>query len=57
VEFAIRHRFAVDDIAGNKAAGLCRYKLSDEEWKIAERLCDTLKVTSIQLVGGHGAGG
>jgi hypothetical protein len=34
----------IDNIAGNKMANLCRYELSEEEWKIAQQLCDTLKV-------------
>ena len=44
LEFAVRHRMAIDDIAGNKAANLRRYELCDEEWKIAEQLCEMLKV-------------
>ena len=44
VQFALQYRAAIDDIAGNKTAGLRRYELSDEEWIIAQQLCDTLKV-------------
>ena len=36
--------FALHDIAGNKTAGLHKYELGDEEWRIAEQLRDTLKV-------------
>jgi hypothetical protein len=43
--FALKYRVAVDDIAGNKAANLCQYELSDEEWWITEQLHDTLKVS------------
>jgi hypothetical protein len=43
--FALKYRVGVDDIAGNKAANLCQYELSDEEWQIAEQLHDTLKVS------------
>ena len=43
--FALQYRVAVDDIAGNKAANLRQYELSDEEWRIAEQLHDTLKVS------------
>ena len=42
--FALQYRVAVDDIAGNKAANLRQYELSDEWW-IAEQLHDTLKVS------------
>jgi hypothetical protein len=42
--FALKYRDAIDDIAGNKTASLRRYELDDEEWKIAQQLCDTLKV-------------
>ena len=44
VLFALQYRAAIDDIAGNKTAGLHRYKLSDKEWEIAQQLSDTLKV-------------
>ena len=43
--FALQYRVAVDDIAGNKAANLRQYELSDEEWQITEQLHDTLKVS------------
>ena len=43
--FALQYRVAVDDIAGNKAANLHQYELSDEEWQIAEQLHDTLNVS------------
>ena len=42
--FAPEYKTAIDDIAGNKAANLRQYELSDEEWRIAEQLHDTLKV-------------
>lgn len=42
--FALEYRTAVDDIAGNKTANLWQYELTDEEWRIAEQLHDTLKV-------------
>ena len=44
LEFALRYHTAIDDIAGNKAAGLRRYELDGNEWKIARQLCDILKV-------------
>jgi len=44
LEFAVQYCAVIDDIAGNKTANLCRYELSEEEWKIAQQLCDILKV-------------
>jgi hypothetical protein len=44
LEFAVRYREAIDDIAGNKTANLRQYEVSEDEWKIAQQLCDTLKV-------------
>lgn len=40
----MQYREAIDDIARNKTANLRRYELSEAEWKIAEQLCDVLKV-------------
>jgi hypothetical protein len=44
-DMLVFHRVAVDDIAENKAANLCQYELTDEEWWITEQLHDTLKVS------------
>jgi hypothetical protein len=44
LEFALQYQKAIDDIAGNKAASLRKYELSEDEWRIAEQLCATLKV-------------
>jgi hypothetical protein len=44
LEFALRYRVAIDDITGNKVAGLRKYELDNTEWRIAQQLCDTLKV-------------
>ena len=44
LEFAVQYHAAIDDIAGNKMVNLRRYELSEEEWKIAQQLCDILKV-------------
>jgi hypothetical protein len=45
LEFALRYRAAIDEITGNKKADLRRYELDAEEWKVAEQLCSTLKVS------------
>lgn len=42
--FALSYRVAIDDITGNKGASLRKYELDDDEWLIAQQLCDTLKV-------------
>jgi hypothetical protein len=42
--FALQYWKAINDIAGNKTASLHKYEPSEEEWQIAEQLCDTLKV-------------
>jgi hypothetical protein len=44
LEFALKYRNAIDDIAGNKTASLCKYEMIEDEWRIAEQLCDMLKV-------------
>jgi hypothetical protein len=44
LQFALQYRAAIDDIAGNKTASLRQYELDEEEWKIAQQLCDMLKV-------------
>jgi hypothetical protein len=38
LEFALQYQKAIDDIAGNKAASLRKYELSEDEWRIAEQL-------------------
>jgi hypothetical protein len=49
LEFALCYRIAIDDIAGNQTAKLCRYELGEAEWKIAQQLCDMLKVWELLL--------
>jgi hypothetical protein len=44
LDFAVRHRSAIDDITGDKTAGMRKYELDDKEWRIALQLRDTLKV-------------
>jgi hypothetical protein len=43
MEFAMQYRSAIDEITGNKVANL--YELNNAEWRIAQQLCDTLKVS------------
>jgi phage-related protein len=42
--FALQYWKAINDITGNKTASLHNYELSEEEGRIAQQLCDTLKV-------------
>ena len=42
--FAIAYRKAINKLTGDKSAGLRKYELSDEEWKVAKQLCALLKV-------------
>jgi len=44
IEFAIAYRRAIDDMTGDKTSGLRQYELNDEEWEIADQLCNVLKV-------------
>ena len=44
IEFVIAYRQAIDDMTGDKTSGLRQYELNDEEWEIADQLCDVLKV-------------
>lgn len=44
LEFAMKYRKAIDDIAGSKMMGLCQYEMSNNEWTIVQQLTDTLKV-------------
>ena len=44
LEFSLEYQKAINDIAGNKTANLRKYEMSENEWRIAEQLCDTLKV-------------
>jgi hypothetical protein len=32
LDFAVRHCSAIDDITGDKTAGMRKYELDDEEW-------------------------
>jgi hypothetical protein len=49
LRFALKYHTAVDDITGNKASNLRQYELGDNKWKIADQLCDTLKVRIYQF--------
>jgi hypothetical protein len=45
MEFAMQYWSAIDEITGNKVANLRQYELNDDEWRIAQQLCDMLKVS------------
>jgi hypothetical protein len=44
LDFAVRHRLAIDNITGEKTANLRKYEMEDDEWHITLQLRDTLKV-------------
>ena len=44
LEFTIRYQLAVNNITGDKSANLHKYKLDNDEWRIAVQLQNTLKV-------------
>jgi hypothetical protein len=44
LEFALEYRTAIDQMAAEKGNDLRKYKLCDEEWALAGKLRDALKV-------------
>ncbi|KAF8814220.1 hypothetical protein BYT27DRAFT_7082723 [Phlegmacium glaucopus] len=44
LDFAVEHWEALDLITGNQKMKLRQYELSEEDWKIAIKLCDVLKI-------------
>jgi len=52
LRFAIENRKAIDTITAERGLKLRDYELGKEEWRVAEQLCDVLKVcdsTSFQM--------
>jgi hypothetical protein len=45
LEFAVEYREALDSITGNQRMKLRHYELSEEDWEIASKLRDVLKVS------------
>ncbi|KAI0040527.1 hypothetical protein FA95DRAFT_1502731 [Auriscalpium vulgare] len=43
VGFAVQYKAAIDRITAEKSSDLRPYELSEEEWDIAQELCDVLK--------------
>jgi hypothetical protein len=46
LKFAVDHREAIDSITGNQKMKLRQYELTEEDWTIAKKLCDVLKVST-----------
>ena len=44
LKFAIEYCLAIDTITAERSMNLCDYELGKEEWKVAEELCEVLKV-------------
>jgi hypothetical protein len=47
--FALKYRDALDSITGNHRMKLRQYELTEEDWTIAGKLCDVLKVCYLFL--------
>jgi hypothetical protein len=47
LEFAVEYREALDSITGNQKMKLRRYELADDDWEIATKLRDVLKVSHL----------
>ena len=45
LEFAVEYREGIDSITGNLNMKLRQYELSEEDWEIATKLRDVLKVS------------
>jgi hypothetical protein len=45
LKFAVEYRAALDTITADRNMKLRDYELGREEWKVAEELCDVLKVS------------
>ena len=46
LNFALEYPVPIDEITSNRDLNLRKYELRDEEWMVAQNLCDTLKVCS-----------
>jgi exoribonuclease II len=49
LEFAVDYREALDSITGNQKMKLRQYELDEEDWEIATKLRDILKVNHLFL--------
>lgn len=47
LDFAVKHREALNTITGDRDMKLRQYELSEEDWVTATQLRDVLKVSSI----------
>jgi len=43
LQFALKYRDAMDTITGDRDMKLRRYEMDNNEWAIAQQLCDVLK--------------
>ena len=50
LEYALKHRKAIDLVTQRRELGLRDLELTDDEWVIAEQLQRVLKVTNIATV-------
>jgi hypothetical protein len=44
LNFAIEYQATIDKITGDRTTELCDFELNNTDWKIAQQLCNTLKM-------------
>jgi hypothetical protein len=49
LEFAVEYQEAINSITGNQKMKLRQYELDEEDWEIATKLRDVLKVGHLSL--------
>jgi hypothetical protein len=47
LDFAVKHKRALEKISGDRTWGLRKFELADEEWAIAEQLRNVLEVCGV----------
>jgi hypothetical protein len=47
LNFALEYRVPIDAITSDRELNLHKYELEDDEWEVAQNLCDTLKASTL----------
>ena len=47
LNFALEYRVPIDAITSDRDLNLRKYELEDDEWEVAQNLCDTLKASTL----------
>ena len=50
LSFAVEYRKAIESMTSDRKNDLRQYKLDEDEWNIAEELCDTLEVCAYDTI-------